>query len=159
MFSSSCALTFSICDTFSFTIAERVAISAFKNAIVASCFSFLRCSLRKSERRENEARENTKPLSQSSYRHVYEVRPRKDKRGSDLISDVLPLVGPVMVDRTQPIRNQKITAPTPIGVKGGCSPQNILKSQQDRCHPSLPRKQRLVSAVVCRIYLQLCIIC
>ena len=31
-----------------------------------------------------------------------------------------------MVDRTQPIRDQKITAPTPIGVKGGCSPQNYL---------------------------------
>ena len=32
----------------------------------------------------------------------------------------------LLVDRTQPIRDQKITAPTPIGVKGGCSPQNYL---------------------------------
>jgi hypothetical protein len=24
------------------------------------------------------------------FRHIYEVRPRKDKRGIDLISDVLP---------------------------------------------------------------------
>ena len=26
--------------------------------------------------------------------HVYEVRPRKDKRGVDLISDALPFAGP-----------------------------------------------------------------
>jgi len=32
-----------------------------------------------------------------------------------------------MENRTQPIRDQKITAPTPIGVKGGCSPQNYLR--------------------------------
>jgi hypothetical protein len=29
-------------------------------------------------------------MSKVSIRHVYEVRPRKDKRGVDLISDVLP---------------------------------------------------------------------
>jgi hypothetical protein len=29
----------------------------------------------------------------TSPQHVYEVRPRKDKRGVDLISDVLPLGG------------------------------------------------------------------
>jgi len=28
--------------------------------------------------------------------HVYEVRPRKDKRGVDLISDVLPFGRPVL---------------------------------------------------------------
>ena len=27
-------------------------------------------------------------------KHVYEVRPRKDHRGVDLISDVLPFAGP-----------------------------------------------------------------
>jgi hypothetical protein len=27
----------------------------------------------------------------TSSQHVYEVRPRKDKRGVDLISDVLPI--------------------------------------------------------------------
>ena len=36
-------------------------------------------------------------MSEKSYRglsmHVYEVRPRKDKRGVDLISDVLPFGG------------------------------------------------------------------
>ena len=29
-------------------------------------------------------------LSQSNPSHLYEVRPRKDRRGVDLISDVLP---------------------------------------------------------------------
>jgi len=29
-------------------------------------------------------------MNQSRLKHVYEVRPRKDKRGIDLISDVLP---------------------------------------------------------------------
>jgi hypothetical protein len=29
-------------------------------------------------------------LSSANLRHVYEVRPRKDKRGVDLISDALP---------------------------------------------------------------------
>jgi len=66
------------------------------------------------------------PGIMTSSQHVYEVRPRKGKRGAELISDVLPFGRPVMVDRTQPIRDQKITAPTPIGVKGGCSPQNYL---------------------------------
>ena len=32
-----------------------------------------------------------KPMQ--STMHVYEVHPRKDKRGADLISDVVPLVG------------------------------------------------------------------
>jgi hypothetical protein len=30
------------------------------------------------------------PFSMISAQHVYEVRPRKDKRGVDLISDALP---------------------------------------------------------------------
>ena len=29
-------------------------------------------------------------MPSTNFRHVYEVRPRKDKRGVDLISDVLP---------------------------------------------------------------------
>ena len=33
--------------------------------------------------------------------HVYEVRPRKDKRGVDLMSDVLPLVAYGTTDRMQ----------------------------------------------------------
>jgi hypothetical protein len=30
------------------------------------------------------------PMAMTSSQHVYEVRPRKDKRGVDLISDALP---------------------------------------------------------------------
>jgi hypothetical protein len=33
--------------------------------------------------------------------HVYEVRPRKDKRGFDLISDVLPFVRSGTASQTQ----------------------------------------------------------
>jgi len=33
-------------------------------------------------------------MNKSSSQHVYEVRPRKDKRGFDLISDALPFGGP-----------------------------------------------------------------
>ena len=32
----------------------------------------------------------------TSSHHLYEVRPRKDKRGVDLISDVLPFESPVV---------------------------------------------------------------
>jgi len=53
--------------------------------------------------------------------HVYEVRPRKDRRGVDLISDVLPFGR--RAERIR-FRDQKITAPHTDGVKGGCSPQN-----------------------------------
>jgi hypothetical protein len=57
--------------------------------------------------------------------HVYEVRPRKDKRGVDLISDVLPF-GRLWYGEpsASDFRDQKITAPHTDGVKGGCSPQN-----------------------------------
>ena len=34
-------------------------------------------------------------------KHVYEVRPRRDKRGIDLISDALPLVGCGTLNRMQ----------------------------------------------------------
>jgi len=30
--------------------------------------------------------------------HVYEVRPRKDKRGVDLVSDALPFAGAMLYD-------------------------------------------------------------
>jgi hypothetical protein len=33
--------------------------------------------------------------------HVYEVRPRNDKRGVDLISEVLPFSRPCMASRTR----------------------------------------------------------
>jgi hypothetical protein len=33
---------------------------------------------------------NRSPGAMTSSQHVYEVRPRKDKRGVDLISDALP---------------------------------------------------------------------
>jgi len=36
-------------------------------------------------------------------------------------------------------------------------PEQSWTRKQDRCQPSLPRKHRLVSAVLCWIYLQLCI--
>jgi hypothetical protein len=36
-----------------------------------------------------------------TYHHVYQVHPRKDKRGVDLISDVLPFVSSGMVSRKQ----------------------------------------------------------
>jgi hypothetical protein len=39
---------------------------------------------------------NCWPDAVTSSRHVYEVRPRKDHRGVDLISDVLPFGGPGM---------------------------------------------------------------
>jgi hypothetical protein len=32
-------------------------------------------------------------MSSTNFRHVYEVRPRKDHRGFDLISDALPFGG------------------------------------------------------------------
>jgi len=37
----------------------------------------------------------------TSAQHVYEIRPRKDKRGVDLISDTLPLVACDMPSQTQ----------------------------------------------------------
>ncbi len=36
----------------------------------------------------------------TSSQHAYEVRPRKDHRGVDLISDALPFVACGMMDRT-----------------------------------------------------------
>jgi len=35
-------------------------------------------------------------------KHIYEVHPRKDQRGVDLISDALPSVGCDTVDRLPP---------------------------------------------------------
>jgi hypothetical protein len=40
----------------------------------------------------------------ASSQHVYEIRPRKDKRGVDLISDVLPF-GAVWYDEPDAVRN------------------------------------------------------
>ena len=57
-----------------------------------------------------------------------------------------------------PFRDQKITAPHTDKCEGRMfPPEQSWKRKQDRCQPSLPRKHRLVSAVLCRIYLQLCI--
>jgi len=42
-----------------------------------------------------------KPLAVDSV-HVYEVRPCKDRRGTDLISDVLPFGQFFMADQTLP---------------------------------------------------------
>jgi len=50
----------------------------------------------KAQRKENFSREErtalapTKKIRKMPPMHIYEVRPRKDKRGVDLISDVLP---------------------------------------------------------------------
>jgi hypothetical protein len=44
--------------------------------------------------------ESDRTLMVTSPQHVYEVRPRKDKRGVDLISDALPF-GPCMTIQTQ----------------------------------------------------------
>jgi len=41
----------------------------------------------------------------TSPQHVYEVRPRKDKRGVDLISDALPL-GPLWYGEPDAISNE-----------------------------------------------------
>jgi len=59
---------------------------------------------------------------------VYEVRPRKDRRGVNLISDAPPF-GRLWYGEpnTIPMRDQKSTAPTPIGMKGGCSPEQSWK--------------------------------
>ena len=59
--------------------------------------------------------------------HVYEVRPRKDNRGVDLISAVLPFGRRAECIR---FRDQKITAPHTDDVKGGCSPQNTIVLNQ-----------------------------
>jgi hypothetical protein len=42
----------------------------------------------KNETYNGEVRQHARMLNMSP--HVYEVRPRKDKRGADVISDVLP---------------------------------------------------------------------
>jgi|SRR6516225_11666554 len=61
----------------------------------------------------------------SEIKHVYEARPRKDKRGVNLISDALPF-GRLWYGEPNAsdfvIKNYR--PPHPIGVKGGCSPQN-----------------------------------
>jgi hypothetical protein len=54
----------------------------------------------------------------TSTAHVYEVRPRKDKRGVDLISDVLPF-GQLWYDTPDnaigyAMRSTKLAAPTPL---------------------------------------------
>jgi len=61
--------------------------------------------------------------------HVYEIRPRKDHRGVDLISDALPF------DRLwygEPNASdfviKKLPLPTPAGVKGGVPPEQSWKS-------------------------------
>jgi len=57
--------------------------------------------------------------------HFYEVRPRKDKRGVDLISDVLPVGRLWYGEPSAPdFMIKKVTAPHTDGMKGGCSPQN-----------------------------------
>jgi hypothetical protein len=38
----------------------------------------------------NQAMQQTRPAPVTSSQHIYEVRPRKDKRGVDLISDAPP---------------------------------------------------------------------
>ena len=61
----------------------------------------------------------------ASSQHVYEVRPRKDRRGFDLISDALPLGGLWYGEPSAPdFMIKKVTAPHTDGMKGGCSPQN-----------------------------------
>jgi uncharacterized protein (TIGR02246 family) len=51
------------------------------------------------------------PSGWTSSQHVYEVRPRKDKRGVDLISDVLPpvLAVVVLLSLTDPANGQRNT--------------------------------------------------
>jgi hypothetical protein len=44
------------------------------------------------------------PVSMTSSQHVYEVRPRKDQRGADLISDALPF-GRLWYGEPNAIRN------------------------------------------------------
>src|SRR5262249_49804767 len=45
----------------------------------------------------------------------------------------------------------------PIGVRGGCSPQNKRCTSNTYANPSLPRKHWRVSAWLCRIFLHFCI--
>ena len=67
--------------------------------------------------------------------HVYEVPPRKDHRGVDLISDALvPRSAMVRRGKRTRFRDQKITAPHTDGVKGGCSPQNTIVLNQRPAH-------------------------
>jgi len=47
----------------------------------------------------------------TSSQHVYEVRPRKDKRGFDLVSDVLPF-GRLWYGEPNPISNAIVTRST-----------------------------------------------
>jgi hypothetical protein len=49
----------------------------------------------------NHALQPTAGRCKTSSQHVYEVRPRSDKRGFDLISDALPFVGCGTASRTQ----------------------------------------------------------
>jgi len=70
--------------------------------------------------------------------HLYEVRPRRDKRGVDLISDALPFGR--RAERIR-FRDQKITAPHTDGVKGGCFPQNISSNVASDRGASFARSQ------------------
>jgi len=70
--------------------------------------------------------------------HVYEVRPRSDKRGFDLISDALALVGCGMPNRTQSAMQSTTLSFSPVseeflsdlptrarhGMKKNCSPSH-----------------------------------
>jgi hypothetical protein len=61
----------------------------------------------------------------TSSQHHYEVRPRKDHRGVDLISDALPFGRLWYGEPSAPdFMIKKVTAPHTDGMKGGCSPQN-----------------------------------
>jgi hypothetical protein len=57
--------------------------------------------------------------------HLYQVRPRKDHRGVDLISDALPF-GRLWYGEPNATDFviKKLPPPHTDGVKGGCSPQN-----------------------------------
>jgi len=56
---------------------------------------------------------------------IYEVRPRKDGRGVDLISDALPFRRLWYGEPSTPdFMIKKVTAPHTDGMKAGCSPQN-----------------------------------
>ena len=46
--------------------------------------------MNRAELRSSSVRNCPKSISLQPAMHVYEIRPRKDKRGVDLISDVLP---------------------------------------------------------------------
>ena len=79
--------------------------------------------------------------SECRHAHVFEVRPRKDKRGVDLISDVLPFGRLWFSDQLHNIKNRTMENRTIVRLSL-CPLLNLVESEGGRSHLRLRRSDR-----------------